>query len=297
MRPKTKALLAASLTALAAWVLTAPVKLTSTEWPNPEGTARRGEQVFNIGGCASCHMQKGAKGEARLQLGGGQAFATPFGTFYAPNISPSPEGLAGWSALDLANALLRGVSPKGAHYYPAFPYSSYTRMQPQDVADLMAYLKTLPPVARANTPHELAFPFNIRRSNGAWKLLFLNDDPVVVSTELRGQYLVEALGHCAECHTPRNALGALDRSRWLAGAPNPEGKGRIPNLTPGGGLAEWSVEDIAYYLESGFTPEYDTAGSTMVEVVENLSRAPAEDRLAIARYLKALPSLPNAPKP
>ena len=296
MRLRTKALLAASLLGLAAWVVSAPNTLNRTEWQSPVGDSARGERVFNIGGCASCHIEKGAKGEARLLLGGGQAFETPFGTFYAPNISPSAEGIGGWNALDLANALLRGVSPDGAHYYPAFPYSSYTRMPPQDVADLMAYLKTLSPVSRANTPHDLPFPFNIRRSNGFWKLLFLNDDPVIEQANPRGQYLVEGLGHCAECHTPRNALGGLDRSRWLAGAPNPEGKGRIPNLTPGGGLADWSEADIAYYLESGFTPDFDTAGSTMVEVVENLSRATPEDRLAIARYIKALPPLPNAPK-
>jgi mono/diheme cytochrome c family protein len=293
VRLRTKALIAASFLGLVAWYLTAPTKLNRNEWQDPVGDATRGEQVFNIGGCASCHMEKGAKDEARLLLGGGQAFATPFGTFYAPNISPSADGIAGWNALSLANALLRGVSPEGQHYYPAFPYSSYTRMAPQDVADLKAYLDTLPPVVRVNTPHELSFPFNIRRSNGAWKLMFLNDDPVVESENTRGQYLVEGLGHCAECHTPRNALGGLDRSRWLAGAPNPEGKGRIPNLTPSGDLAAWSVDDIAYYLESGFTPEFDTAGSTMVEVVENLSRATPEDRLAIARYLKALPAVPN----
>ncbi len=297
MRLKAKAFIAASLLGLAAWYISSPTKLTPAEWQSPVGDITRGEQVFNIGGCASCHIKKGAKGEARLLLGGGQAFATPFGTFYAPNISPSTEGIAGWTPLDLANALLRGVSSEGTHYYPAFPYSSYTRMQPQDVADLKAYLDTLPPVSRKNTPHDLPFPFNIRRTNGIWKTLFLNYDPVIANAEPRGQYLVEGLGHCAECHTPRNALGGLDRSRWLAGAPNPEGKGRIPNLTPGGGLASWSVDDIAYYLESGFTPEYDTAGSTMVEVVENLSRATAEDRLAIARYLKALPALPDAPKP
>lgn len=297
MRLRTKVLIAASLAGLAAWYISSPLKLTRTEWQSPIGNATRGEQVFNIGGCASCHIEKGAKGEARLHLGGGQAFATAFGTFYAPNISPSIEGIAGWNALDLANALLRGVSPEGTHYYPSFPYSSYTRMLPQDVADLKSYLDTLPPVSRVNTAHDLPFPFNIRRTNGFWKLLFLSDDPVITSAEPRGQYLVEGLGHCAECHTPRNALGGLDRSRWLAGAPNPEGKGRIPNLTPGGNLASWSVDDIAYYLESGFTPEFDTAGSTMVEVVENLSRATADDRLAIARYLKELPSLANAPKP
>jgi len=293
VRLRSKALIAASLAGLAAWFLSAPTMLNRNEWQDPVGDATRGEQVFNIGGCASCHMEKGAKGEARLLLGGGQAFATPFGTFYAPNISPSEAGIAGWNALNLANALLRGTSPEGTHYYPAFPYASYTRITPQDVADLKVFLDTLPPVARTNTPHDLPFPFNIRRSSGFWKLLFLNDDPVIASNEPRGQYLVEGLGHCAECHTPRNALGGLQLASWLGGAPNPEGKGRIPNLTPAGPLKGWSVEDIAYYLESGFTPEFDTAGSTMVEVIENLSRAAPEDRLAIARYLKALPPVPN----
>lgn len=261
------------------------------------GDVARGAYMFNLSGCASCHMEKGAKGEARLMLGGGQAFDTPFGRFHAPNISPSEDGIAGWNTLDLANALLRGVSPDNQHYYPSFPYSSYTRMHAQDVADLKAYLDTLPPVVQENRPHELPFPFSIRRTLGLWKLMFLNGDPVAGPAEPRGQYLVEGPGHCAECHTPRNALGGLDTSRWLAGAPNPEGKGRIPNLTPGGNLGNWSVEDIAYYLETGFTPDFDTAGSTMVEVVENLSLASPEDRLAIARYLKALPPMPNGPKP
>lgn len=297
MRLRNKLTLGAALVGVALWFVSAAKPLDPTEWQSQPGDVLRGEQVFNIGGCASCHMEKGAKGEARLALGGGQAFATPFGTFYAPNISPSQAGLSNWTTLDLANALLRGVRPDGAHYYPVFPFASYSRMEPQDVADLKAYLDSLPPVSRVNQPHDIPFPFNIRRSLGFWKLLFLRDTPVVESAEPRGQYIVEGLGHCAECHTPRNILGGLDKGRWLAGAPNPEGKGRIPNLTPGGDLANWSVEDIAYYLETGFTPEFDTAGSTMVEVVENLSTASAEDRLAIARYLKALPVLADAPKP
>ena len=289
VRLRNKALAGIALAGLAAWALSAPRVIPPSEWPNPIGEAGRGAQVFNIGGCASCHMEKEAKGEARLQLGGGQAFATPFGTFYAPNISPSPNGIDGWSTLDLANALLRGVSPEGAHYYPAFPYSSYTRLQPQDVADLKAYLDTLPAVDRANTPHDLAFPFNIRRSNGFWKLLFLSDKPVIASNEPRGQYLVEGLGHCAECHTPRNALGGLDRSRWMAGAPSPNGKGKVPNLTPA--KLRWSEKDIAYYLETGFTPDFDAAGGHMASVVLNTGQLPAGDRAAIAAYLKALAPL------
>lgn len=297
MRLKAKLLIGAGLAGLAVWFATAPRGLDPESWPSSEGNAARGAQVFNLGGCASCHMAPGAKGDARLILSGGQVFATEFGTFYAPNISPGPEGIAGWSAFDLGNALQRGVSPEGTHYYPALPYGSYSRMLPQDVIDLKAYLDTLPQVASPNRPHDLSFPFNIRRSLGLWKLLFLRNGPVVESDTPRGQYLVEAMSHCAECHTPRNLLGGLDTTRWLAGAPNPNGKGRVPNLTPGGDLANWSIDDIAFYLESGFTPEYDTAGSTMVKVVENLSLASPEDRLAIARYLKGLPALPNAPKP
>ncbi len=295
MRLRNKALIGASLAGLALWFASAPHTLDRNEWQDLAGDVARGEQVFNIGGCASCHIEKGAKEEARLLLGGGQRFETPFGTFFAPNISPSESGIAGWNALDLANALLRGVRPDGAHYYPAFPYSSYSRMSFQDVADLKIYLDTLPSVTQVNQPHDLPLPFQIRRSLGLWKLLNLRDGAVVDSGEPRGQYLVEGLGHCAECHTPRNLIGGLDTSRWMAGAPNPEGKGRIPNLTPQGDFASWSVEDIAYYLKTGFTPEFDTAGSTMVEVVENLSQASAEDRLAIARYLKGLPALPDAP--
>ena len=298
MRLRNKSLLGAGLIfGLALWFISSPSGLSPGDFEVLEGDLAQGELVFNIGGCASCHMAKEAEGEARFSLGGGQSFETPFGVFYAPNISPGKAGIGGWSALDLANALLKGISPEGAHYYPVFPYSSYARMEMQDIADLKAFLDTLPAVEQDNLPHELPLPFRIRRSLGFWKLLFLKTDPIVESTELRGQYLVEAIGHCAECHTPRNFLGGLDVSRWLAGAPNPEGKGRIPNLTPGGDLASWSAEDIAYYLETGFTPEFDTAGSTMVEVVENLARATPDDRLAIARYLKALPPLANAPRP
>lgn len=292
MRLRTKTLLASGIAGVAAWFISAPSPLDKATWHPLAGDARHGAEIFNIGGCASCHMEKGAKGEDRLKLGGGQAFATPFGTFHAPNISPSAAGIGGWTNYDLANAMLRGVSPQNSHYYPAFPYGSYTRVSLADIADLKAYLDTLPPVDKADIPHEIPFPFNIRRSLGFWKLLFLRDNKITETEEQRGQYLVEGLGHCGECHTPRNALGGLDLSRWLAGAPNPEGKGRIPDLTPSGDLAHWSVDDIAYYLETGFTPDFDTVGSTMVEVVENLSQLPAEDRRAIARYLKALPAAP-----
>ncbi|MFC1776292.1 c-type cytochrome, partial [Pseudomonadota bacterium] len=141
----------------------------------------------------------------------------------------------------------------------------------------------------------LKFPFNIRSGLGLWKLV--NLDPAFVTQVpadngqlLRGRYLVEGPGHCGECHTPRNWTGGLDNMRWLAGAPNPDGEGLVPNITADkSGLSEWSQSDIDYYLESGFTPDFDTVGGSMVKVQENMARLPAEDRAAIAAYLKNLP--------
>ncbi|PJE25677.1 Cytochrome c, mono- and diheme variants [Pseudooceanicola antarcticus] len=276
------------------WVLTAPKPLDPSVTAGLTGDPEHGEAIFNAGGCASCHAAPGAEGEARLILAGGKAFPSPFGTFYAPNISTSETaGIGAWTVADLANAMLRGVSPAGQHYYPAFPYGSYAKARPQDVADLRAYLDTLPATETASRDHDVGFPFNIRRSLGGWKLLFFRDEFVMeeVNSEplARGRYLVEALGHCAECHTPRNALGGLDTSRWLGGAPNPSGQGTIPNITSGG--LSWSEDEIAEYLASGFTPDFDVAGGEMAEVVQNTANLSATDRAAIAAYVKAVPAV------
>ncbi|MFN3262534.1 MAG: c-type cytochrome [Pikeienuella sp.] len=276
--------------------LTAPERVDPARLEGLTGDAARGEAVFRISGCASCHAAPGAEGEARLVLAGGLAFETDFGTFRAPNVSPSPEGIDGWSVADLANAMLAGVSPDGAHYYPAFPYGSYAKMEPQEIADLHAYMMTLPPSNAESPPHELGFPFSIRRGIGLWKLLYLSPEPVIAvegETLSRGRYLVEGPGHCGECHTARNALGGPDLSRWLAGGPNPDGKGRIPNLTPHETGLTWSAADIAEYLRSGFTPDYDVAGGSMADVVKNTAALSGEDRAAIAAYLKALPPHPT----
>ncbi|WP_163850355.1 c-type cytochrome [Pseudooceanicola aestuarii] len=277
-----------------AWFLTRPDRLPDTALDGVTGDATRGEQVFYAGGCASCHAAPGAQDAAKLVLAGGRAFASDFGTFYAPNISPSAQGIGDWTAMDLANAMIRGVSPSGAHYYPAFPYTSYARATPQDVADLHAFLTTLPASDNQAPPHEVGFPFNIRRALGGWKLLFLKDDWVLTDPAddqvARGRYLVEALGHCAECHTARNALGGVDRTAWLGGAPNPSGEGRIPNITPAG--LDWSAGDIAEYLSSGFTPEFDVAGGEMADVIANTAQLTDADRAAIAAYLKAVPPVP-----
>lgn len=254
------------------------------------GDATRGEAVFWAGGCASCHAAPGATGEAKLVLAGGYRLESPFGTFVAPNISSdTTHGIGGWDQASFAVAMTAGVSPEGKHYYPAFPYAAYTKMTDQDVADLWAFLKSLPADATPSAPHELGLPFSIRRGVGLWKQMYLTQDWVGTApseTLERGRYLVEAVSHCAECHTPRDQFGGLDMAAWMGGAPNPSGKGRIPNITPA--ALDWSAEDIAYYLETGFTPDFDSAGGSMASVVEGLGKISADDRAAIAAYVKGL---------
>lgn len=290
-------LAAAVAAGVALWWATRPQPLEDSALARVQpGDAARGERIFLAGGCASCHARPEVDGEATLQLAGGRALKTAFGTFMAPNISAHPEdGIGAWSELDFANAMLRGISPEGEHYYPAFPYTSYARMELQDVADLFAYLKTLPLVEGRPEGHDLSFPFTLRRGIGLWKLLYLSPEHVMALGEdaspevLRGRYLVEGPGHCGECHTPRDWLGGPDLDRWLAGGPAPEGNGTVPNITPSTeGIGSWSQGDIAYFLESGFTPDFDSVGGSMVAVQKNMARLPAEDREAIAAYLKAV---------
>lgn len=252
--------------------------------------AGNGEMVFAAMGCASCHMDPDAPVLGALP--GGQRFKTDFGTFFAPNISADIDtGIGSWSDLEVASAVLYGTSPDNAHYYPAFPYGSYGRANTQDIVDLIAYLRTLPAVSRKNTPHEIGFPFNMRASVGGWKLLFASNEWAVqgdlTPQETRGRYLAEALGHCSECHTPRNILGGLDRTQWLQGAANPSGDGRIPGITAS--QLDWSDGDIVAFLTSGFTPDFDTVGGSMVEVVENLAMLPRSDVEAIVAYLRRVP--------
>lgn len=276
------------------YILARPKPLAAAAVAELAGDAARGEQVFWATGCASCHMAAKAEGAAQLVLSGGQRFPSDFGTFIAPNISQDPEhGIGNWTLLDLANAIMRGVSPTGEHYYPALPYAAYAKMQMQDVADLYAFMKTLPADATPSQPHELGFPFSIRESVGVWKLMFLSRDwslpGNLTPTAARGRYIAEAMAHCGECHTPRNLLGGMDTARWLGGAPNPSGEGRIPNITPG--KLGWTAADIVQYLTTGFTPEFDSVGGHMAHVVENMARLPESDRQAVAEYLLAVPSV------
>ncbi len=287
-------LVALAIAGAAGLFVTAPERLDGDALAGFEPDVAAGELVFLAAGCASCHSAPETTGNARLILTGGQVFPSDFGTFFAPNISPDPvAGIGGWSALDLANAMRFGTSPEGQHYFPVFPYGTYSRASLQDIVSLYAYLQTLPPDQTANKPHDVGFPFNIRASLGGWKVLFFSDDWVLTDAptpELeRGRYLVEALGHCSECHTARNALGGLKTSTWLGGAPNPTGTGTVPNITPA--KLDWSDADLVNYFKTGFTPDFDTAGGLMVEVIENLSGLPDSDLQAIVAYLRAIPAV------
>src|SRR5262245_63814 len=288
--------------AVAFYMLTIPTVAVTGSLPARTANLANGETMFYVGGCASCHATP--KQEDQRRLGGGLALATPFGTFKVPNISPDPKhGIGAWTEAAFANAMLRGVGRNGEHLYPSFPYSSYQRMALDDIRDLFAFLKTLPAEATPREPHDLPFPFNVRRGLGLWKLLYLDGKPFALdpgkSAELnRGAYLVEGPGHCAECHSPRDAFGGIVAARRFAGGPDAEGKGWVPNITPhADGLAEWSARDIAYLLESGLTRESDSVGSTMADVVLNTTKLQPADRAAMAAYLKSLPPRPGKPPP
>jgi mono/diheme cytochrome c family protein len=259
-----------------------------------------GLTTFNAGGCSSCHAVPGQPD--RLKLGGGLAIPSPFGTFYAPNISPDPaDGIGQWNETQFVRAVTQGVSPSGYHYFPAFPYTTYTHARVSDIRDLFAYLKTLPPVQGKVRDHDVPFPFDIRRNIGIWKWLFMDDKPFTPDLSRspqwnRGAYLVNSLGHCAECHSPRNFLGGIITAQRFTGGPDPEGKGWVPNITQKG-LGDWSEKDISYLLETGQTPDGDSVGGSMARVIKNTSELSAQDRDAIAGYVKSLPAVEGPPKP
>jgi len=285
------AVAAAILGVAAFWFLTIPQSVSASALGPHTADLANGKTLFNVGGCSSCHAVP--KQDDRTKLGGGLALKSPFGTFYAPNISSdAKDGIGGWSEAQFVAAMMKGTSPSGQHLYPAFPYGSYQHMKIEDVRDLFAFLKTLPAVQGRVRDHDLPFPFSIRRTVGGWKLFFLDGEPFKPDQGQsaqwnRGAYLVNGPGHCAECHSPRNLLGGIISSQRFAGGPNPEGEGWVPNITQKG-LGNWSIKDIAYVLESGQTPDGDSVGSSMTPVVRNMEQIGAEDRLAIATYIKSL---------
>jgi len=264
-----------------------------------EGVPERGAYVFAAADCASCHTDVKAKGQ---RLAGGRALATPFGTFYGPNISPDPTyGIGGWSEEQFHRALREGIGPGRTHLFPVFPFTSFTGMSDEDIADLYAYLETQPPVAQPSKPHEVSAPFGWRFTLVFWRLLFfeegpLKPDPARDAVWNRGNYLANAVAHCGECHTPRNFLGALRWSRAYAGNPDgPDGQ-KAPNITPDPekGIGKWSVEDIETLLATGQKPDFDYVGSGMGEVIEGTRMLTDADRHAIAVYLKSLRPVPGS---
>jgi mono/diheme cytochrome c family protein len=292
------------------WLLTLPATVPASALPAYTPNVDNGRTMFNAGGCASCHATPAGDPDKvdRTRLGGGLALKSPFGTFYVPNISPDPsDGIGEWSEANFVTALWKGTSPWGKNLFPAFPYTSYQNMALADMRDLFAYLKTLSPVTGRTRRHDLMFPFNLRRLVGVWKLLFLHDgtfapDPSQSAQWSRGAYLVNGPGHCAECHSPRNFLGAIVESQRFAGGPSPDGKSFVPNITPVG-LQHWSKDDIAWsqsdiatFLESGMDPSGDYAGDVMAEVIRNISLLDTADRAAIAAYIVSLPPR-QGPKP
>jgi mono/diheme cytochrome c family protein len=264
----------------------------------------RGRYLYIAGGCASCHAAPATSKCDDVKIAdefkpiGGRCLKTGFGTFNVPNITPDKtSGLGNWTAEDFIKAMTKGTAPSGANLYPAFPYTSYQRMTRGDLLDLWAFLQSLEPISSNVANHDLKFPYNIRAGLFFWKKIYLDGktfkpDPTKSDKINRGAYLVQGPGHCGECHTPRSFLGGMSKSKPLSGAPNPEGKGTIPNITPDEtGIGSWSEKDIVYALETGFTPDGDSLGSTMAEVQSNMAKLTKEDREAIAAYLKSIPPI------
>ena len=293
----------ALLLALLIGVLLARAPLAVEPDPESADPAARGAYVLRAAGCATCHTDV-ARGGAFLA--GGRMLSSPWGAIAAPNITPDPEtGIGGWSDEDFVRALRDGKSPEGRTYYPAFPYTAYAGMRQEDMLDLKAYLDTVEPVAAPNKPHELRFPFSVRLFLHPWRWLFFERasdaaDPAEDERLTRGRYLVETLGHCAECHTPRNMLGALKPGQHLAGSRYGPGGLSVPNITPDTetGIGSWSEVDLAFFLRTGFTPYGDDVQGEMREAIDDgLRHLTQGDLEAMAAYLKAQPAIRNPVSP
>lgn len=273
--------------------------LVATALAEEKSAVERGEYVFRASGGCSCHTDTANKG---VFMAGGRPLKTPFGTVYGSNITPAAKtGIGRWSDADFIRAMREGTAPDGTHYFPVFPYTSFTKMSDRDLIDLKAYLFSLPAVEQQNIPHDLAAPFSWRPLLGIWKSLNFAPGAFTPQPERdaqwnRGAYLVTALGHCAECHTPRNVLGALAADMAYAGSTQgPEGE-LAPNITPHleMGIGEWSTSDLVWYLRTGFKPDGDDTQGLMAELIENgYQYINKSDLQAIAVYLHSLQAIAN----
>ena len=274
-------------------ILTAAMFLAAVDAMAQDERIEDGKYLLYAGGCVTCHTEDS---DDAVPLAGGRSMDSPFGTFYSPNITPDVDsGIGAWTDDEFVNAFWGGVSPDGEHYFPAFPYTSYTGVGRDDLLAMKAYLFSLEPVQKESKAHDLAWYISTRLAAGAWKELNFTAarfTPDATQDEQwnRGAYLVRHLGHCGECHTPRSNLGVLQADQEMAGSKL--GDETIPNITQHrvDGIGRWSASDIEYFLDIGMLPDGDFAGSSMSEVIEdNTSKLTREDRLAIATYLKSVP--------
>jgi mono/diheme cytochrome c family protein len=270
---------------------------------------QRGRYLAIAGDCISCHTR--ADG---APFAGGLAFHTPFGTVYSPNITPDPQtGIGRWSEAEFARALRQGIGRSGEHLYPVFPYPYFTKISDADVSALYAFLRVMPAANYVAPANDMTFPFGQRRLLGIWKSLFFREGRFIADKTKsadwnRGAYLVEGLGHCSACHTPRNYLGGEKASLFMTGGVYQESLDDRPidwsavNLTSGAnGLQAWPLKDLTNYLKLGYSPHASVHGP-MISVVMNSTRnLTREDDEAIATYLKALApnkqSDPRQPSP
>jgi mono/diheme cytochrome c family protein len=264
----------------------------------PEEIAR-GKYIFGATGGCGCHTEKNQPVNA-----GGRRYDGPFGTVYATNITPDGKtGIGGWTDAQIVEAIRAGRRPNGERLIPVHPYTTFNGMAQPDLAALVAYLRTLPPVNRANQPKKITVPLFESVFLPAWLAAFSPREtpPGTAPTAgvARGEYLVRAVAHCGECHTPRGLTQAVDNTRFLAGNPRGPENSVVPNITPdkATGIGGWSEEDLAEYLATGIKPDGDVSSGLMEEVIhgttagyKDLTKA---DRLAIARYLKSVPPIQN----
>jgi mono/diheme cytochrome c family protein len=279
------------------FVLSRPEPLTAADLPRHNANPERGRLLYIIGGCISCHRPPEGDSSMKADLpSGGRPLKTPVGALYPPNITPdAATGIGSWSPLDFVNAVSRGISPNGTHYVPAFPYASYHRMPLEDVLDLQAYAVSIPPVAAPDREPVPSWIGALRRGVGLWKKLAMRDpfftpDPTKSESWNLGAYLVNAPGHCGECHTPRNLFMVPDGRRHLAGGPHPEGEGRVPSLRNLVGRGRYAdAEELTDAMRFGEMMGYDRLSSGgMGDVQANLAKLPEAHVRAIAEYLLSL---------
>lgn len=282
-----------------AFVGGAPVDLAAYKGPSPTGVppellnadARaRGEYITRMADCEACHTAMGG-----APFAGGRPFVLPFGTIYAPNITPDREtGIGKWTDAEFVRAVHKGIAADGSRLYPAFPYASYTMLTDADVLAIKAYLFSLTPVREANKPNTFSFPFNQRWLMAFWSAFFNRDErfrpiPEQSPDWNRGAYLAEAAGHCGECHTPRNLLQAMNERQKFAGGVAEGWNAYNITSDPDSGVGGWSAEELAAYLKNGHTHGRGTASGPMGEAVDlSLSKLTPSDIAALVTYVRSV---------